>query len=186
MKIRLALAALAIAATSTAHAVEYTQPIADKSHLGFSYKQMNVPMDGSFKRFKAQLSFDPAQPAKGSAAFEIDVSSIDVGSPEGNAEVGKKLWFNSAAFPSAQFTSTSVKALGNNRFEVAGKLTIKGRTQGVSAPFSFKTEGTNGIFEGAFTLKRADFAIGEGMWADFGTVANEVQIKFRLLAAAKK
>lgn len=185
MKIRLTLAALIFAATSAAQAAGYTRLVAEKSNIGFSYKQMNVPMDGSFKRFKAQLAFDPAQPAKGSAAFEVEVASIDVGSAEGNAEVGKKLWFNSAAFPSAQFVSSSIKPLGNNRFEVAGKLTIKGHTQDVSAPVSFKTEGTNGVFEGAFTIKRADFAIGEGMWADYGTVANEVQIKFRLLAAAK-
>ncbi|MBS0465139.1 MAG: YceI family protein, partial [Proteobacteria bacterium] len=33
-------------------------------------------------------------------------------------------------------------------------------------------------------LKRGDYGIGEGMWADYGTVANEVQIKFRLVAAA--
>jgi hypothetical protein len=35
-------------------------------------------------------------------------------------------------------------------------------------------------------LKRADYGIGEGMWADFGTVANEVQIKFQLVAVASK
>ena len=43
--------------------------------------------------------------------------------------------------------------------------------------------GVPAVFEGAFVLKRADYGIGEGMWADFGTVANEVQIKFRLVAA---
>lgn len=185
MKIRSALAALLFAAASAAQAAPYTRLIPEKSSIAFNYKQMNVPMEGSFKRFKATLAFDPAQPASGSAAFEVEVASIDVGSAEGNSEVGKKLWFNSAAFPAAQFVSSSIKPLGNNRFEVAGKLTIKGQTREVSAPVSFKADGANGVFEGAFTIKRADFAIGEGMWADFGTVANEVQIRFRLLAASK-
>lgn len=177
---------LGLLLSTAAQAAEYSQLIADKSTLGFSYRQMNVPMDGSFKRFKAQLAFDPAQPAKASAAFEIEVASIDVGSPEGNAEVSGKLWFNTAAHPTARFVSSSIKALGKDRFEVAGKLTIKGKTLDVSTPVNFKADGANGLFEGAFAIKRADYAIGEGMWADFGTVANEVQIKFRLLAAAKK
>lgn len=173
-------------ATLGVHAAEYNQLLVDKSAIAFSYKQMNVPMEGSFKRFKGQLAFDPAQPAAATAQFEIDVASIDVGSPEGNEEVAGKLWFNTKAQPTARFVSTSIKAIGNNRFEVAGKLTIKGRTLDVTTPATFRQDGGNGVFEGAFNIRRADYAIGEGMWADFGTVANEVQIRFRLIAAPKK
>ena len=61
-------------------------------------------------------------------------------------------------------------------------MTIKGRTQEVSAPAIFRTEGNSAAFDGSFVLKRADFGIGEGIWADFGTVANEVPIKFHLVA----
>ncbi|GAB2880248.1 YceI family protein [Uliginosibacterium flavum] len=187
MQTRLLLASLGLMAATAAplvSAVEYKQVLTDKSAIAFSYKQMNVPMDGAFKRFTAQLNFDPAQPAKAQAAFDIDVASIDVGSAEGNEEVAGKLWFNTKAQPTARFVSSAVKPLGNNKFEVSGKLTIKGKSLDVSAPVSFKPEGANGVFEGAFAIKRADYAIGEGMWADFGTVANEVQIKFRLLASA--
>ncbi len=65
-------------------------------------------------------------------------------------------------------------------------MSIKGRTHEVTAPFTFSPQGKAGLFEGAFVLKRADYAIGEGEWADFGTVANEIQIKFRFLASAGK
>ncbi|MFT3734507.1 MAG: YceI family protein [Rhodocyclaceae bacterium] len=169
-----------------AQAVEYKQIVSEKSALAFVYKQMNVPMEGSFKRFKSQIAFDPAKPAAASAQFEIDLASIDTGSAEGDEEVAGKLWFNTKAFPTAKFVSSAIKPLGNNRFEVAGALTIKGRTQNVVAPATYKAEGAQGVFEGALTIRRADFGIGEGVWADFGTVANDVQIKFRLLAAAGK
>jgi polyisoprenoid-binding protein YceI len=178
--------AAALLTLVAAQAVEYKQILSDKSSLAFVYKQMNVPMDGSFKRFKSQLVFDPAKPAAGSAQFEIDVASIDTGSPEGNDEVAGKLWFNTKAFPTAKFVSSAIKPLGNNRFEVSGKMSIKGRTLDVSTPATYRQDGANGVFEGTFVLKRADYGIGEGVWADFGTVANEVQIKFRLLAAAGK
>jgi len=176
------LAALLLAAG--AHATEFNQLQPDKSAVTFAYKQMNVPMDGRFSRFSGRISFDPAKAAATQAEIAIELASIDTGSPEGNDEVAGKLWFNTKQFPVARFVSTAIKPLGNNRFEVAGKMSIKGRTHDVTTPATFRQEGSQGVFEGSFVLKRADYGIGEGMWADFGTVANEVQIKFRLVAAA--
>ena len=175
---------IAAFASFSAQATEFTQLQADKSAIFFAYKQMNVPVQGSFKSFKTQLDFDPAKPALAKADISIDLASIDAGSAEANDEVAGKLWFNTRAFPVARFVSSSVKPLGNNRFEVQGKMSIKGKTLDASAPATFHQEGNNGVFEGSFILKRADYGIGEGMWADFGTVANEVQIKFRLVATA--
>lgn len=165
-------------------ASEFNAIEADKSAVTFVFRQMNVPVEGSFKRFKSQLSFDPAKPALARAEIEIDVASIDAGSDEANDAVGDKLWFNTKAFPAARFVATSIKALGNDRYEVAGKMSIKGRTRETRTPGTFHVEGNNGVFEGSFVLNRADYGIGEGSWSDFGTVANEVQIKFRLVAAA--
>lgn len=174
-----------LAGAFAAQAAEVTSVQYDKSSLGFVYKQMNVPVEGRFRKFSAQLGFDPAKPDKARVDLDIDLAGIDAGSPEANDEVSGKVWFNTKAFPQAKFVSSSVKSLGGDKYSVTGKMTLKGRTQEITAPFTFTPQGKDGVFEGAFVLKRADFAIGEGPWADFGTVANEVQIKFRLLAAAK-
>ncbi len=165
-------------------AVEFNQLLINKSAVSFGYKQMNVPLDGKFKRFSGRINFDPAKPALAKAELDIELASIDTGSDEGDDEVAGKLWFNTKQFPVARFVSTSIKPLGNNRFEVAGKMSIKGRTLDTKTPATFRQEGNTGVFEGSFVLKRGDYGIGEGMWADYGTVANEVQIKFRLTAAA--
>lgn len=177
--------ALALSAAAV-HAAEYTQLLPERSALSFVSKQMNVPTDGRFKAFKAAVAFDPAQPAKGRIDFEIDMASVDVGSKEADDEARGKDWFNVKAFPTARFVSTAIRPVGPNRYEVAGQLTIKGRTREVVAPASFRQDGANGLFEGSLTIRRADFSIGEGMWAAFDTVANEVQVRFRLLAAARK
>ena len=171
---------------SATRAAEYNAIAADKSSLSFVYQQMGVPVEGRFNKFAAQIRFDPAKPGTAEAAIDLDLASIDAGSPEANDEVAGKAWFNTKAFPQARFVATVVKALGDNRYEVTGKMTIKGRTQDVSAPFTFTPQGNEAVFDGAFVLKRADFAIGEGAWADFDTVANEVQIKFRFLASSGK
>lgn len=66
-------------------------------------------------------------------------------------------------------------------------MTIKAHSQTGSAPFTFnpQTSAKQGLVDDAFVLKRADFAIGEGSWADFGAVANEIQIKFHYLAKSQ-
>jgi polyisoprenoid-binding protein YceI len=181
---RIALA-LALSAALSAQAIEYNQVQASKSNVAFVYKQMGVAVDGKFKKFSSQLSFDPAKPAAAKATFDVELASVDTGAPEGDDEVAGKQWFNTKAFPTARFVSASVKPLGGNRYEVAGQLSIKGKTQDVVVPATFTPNGSSGVFDGSFTIRRADFSIGEGSWAKFDIVANDVQIKFRITASSK-
>ena len=184
MKLHALLLGALATALPAAHAVEFNQVQTGKSALSFVSKQMNVPVEGQFKSFRGKLAFDPAKPAAATAELEIDLASIDAGSKDANDEVAGKAWFNTKAFPVAKFVVTSVKALGGNRFEVAGKMTIKGRTLDLVTPVIVSQQGNSASFDGSLVLKRADYAIGEGAWADFGTVANEVQIKFHLVTTA--
>jgi len=181
----LTLAGLLLASAPIhSQAAEFNLVQTDKSTLAFAYKQMGVPMEGNFGRFSVRINFDPARVNAAQAQIEVDLASIDTGSNEANDEVAGKQWFNTRMFPSAQFVSTGVKALGGNRYEVLGKLTLKGKALDVAAPFTFRQEGAAGVFDGAFILKRLDYAIGEGAWTDVSAVANEIQIKFHVVAHA--
>ncbi|MBP9713857.1 MAG: YceI family protein [Sterolibacterium sp.] len=168
-----------------AHAVEYNQIQAGKSTLHFSYQQMGVKMEGQFKKFNAQLSFDSARPAAARAAFEVELASVDLGSGEADQEVASKPWFNTSAFPRASFVSSSLKALGGNRYEVAGRLTIKGQTREILVPVTLTRQGSDGVFDGSFTIRRGDFNIGEGAWAKFDIVANDTHIRLRITSIAR-
>jgi polyisoprenoid-binding protein YceI len=179
-----AMAALLLA--FNAQAIEYKTIDAAKSNVAFSYKQMGVGMDGKFKKFAAQLSFDPAKPAVAKATLEIDLNSIDTGSSEADQEVTGKSWFNTSAFPKAVFVSSQIKPTAANQFEVTGKLTIKGQTKDISFPLKQTAQGNVGVFNGSFVMRRADFNIGEGMWAKFDTVANDVLVNFQITALASK
>lgn len=185
MKIRSLLLLLAIAANSL-FAAEFNQVQADRSTLAFAYKQMGVAMDGRFRKFAAKISFDPAKATAAFAQIEVNPTDIDTGLSDADAELLGKQWFNARVFPDAKFVSTGVKSLGGSRYEALGKLTIKGKTQDVTAIFTFKQEGAAGIFDGAFTLQRLDYAIGEGEWADVSAVANQVRIVFHIAATAAK
>ena len=180
---RLALAlSLNAALAPAAHAVEYTKVQVDQSSITFTYTQMGVTMDGRFKDFTSQLSFDPAQPAQAKATIKVALASIATGTTEGDDEVAGKSWFNTKAFPTARFASSSVKALGDQRYEVAGQLTIKGKTQAIAIPVSLTPQGSAGVFAGSFTIRRGDFSIGEGSWSTFDVVANDIKISFKLTA----
>lgn len=177
--------ALAVLAAPAAHAVEYTTVLPKQSSIGFEFRQMGVPVKGGFKRFTTQMQFDPAKPEAARASIEIDLASIDAGSPDADDESAGKLWFDRGVYPKANFVSREVRALGNNRFELHGTLTLKGKSRDMVIPVSYAPGANASTFDGNFVLKRLDFGIGEGMWADVATVANEVQVRFRIAATGK-
>ena len=153
-----------------------------KSSVSAVFKQMNVPVEAKFKRFNAQIDYDAAKPEAAKANVEIDIPSFDLGEADYNKEVQKKEWFNGAQFPKASFVSTSIKPAAGGKLDVAGKLTIKGKTADVAFPLTMKKEGVTQVFEGALPIKRLAFNIGEGEWKDTSMVADEVVIKFRVAA----
>lgn len=181
---RLCIAAVfSLSAFASASAATYTTLDTDKSRIGFAYSQMGVGMEGGFKKLDAvRFSFDTERPEAAQVAVDIPLASVDAGYDEANTELEKSDWLDTAKHPVASFESTKVEALGGDRFQVTGQLTIKGKAQTVSTPFTFKKDGGSGVFEGAFTLQRADFNIGEGGWADFSIVANDIQITFHVVA----
>ena len=150
------------------------------SEIGFTTKQMGVPVEGKFGKFSAQIALDPKKPETGNVAFTIDTGSARFGSPELDAEVPKATWLNVPKFPQASFQSSAVKAAGAGKFEVTGKLTIKGATQNVVVPVQVVQTGANSVATGAFTIKRLAFKVGENEWADTSMLADDIQIRFKL------
>lgn len=153
-----------------------------KSSITATFKQLNVPVDAKFRKFDAQIVYDAAKPDASKANVNIDVTSFDLGDPEYNKEVLKKEWFNAAQFPKATFISSQIKPGAGGKLDVTGKLTIKGKTSDVNFPMSVKKDGNGQVFEGALPIKRLTYNIGEGEWKDTSMVADEVTIKFRVVA----
>lgn len=175
----LALATL-FASTLAGAAVLKTDPA--KSSVAAVFKQMNVPVEATFKSFTARIDYDAAKPEASKATVDIQTASLDLGDAEYNREVAKKEWFNTAQFPKASFVSTAIKPAGPGKLTVAGKLTIKGKTADVSFPLTVKAEAGKHLFEGQLPIRRLAFNIGEGEWKDTSMVADEVVIKFRVSA----
>jgi polyisoprenoid-binding protein YceI len=151
-----------------------------QSEVSFVTKQMGVPVEGRFKKFDAQVNLDPRKPESGNVAVAIDTGSASLGVPESDAEMPKANWFNIAKFPQATFKSTAIKGLGNGKFEVAGKLDIKGTARDIVVPVQITQANGQSTAVGSFVIKRLDFKIGEAEWTDTTVVANDVTVKFKL------
>ena len=176
----IAMASTALALSTATLAQSPAKLLPAQSEIAFVSKQMGVPVEGVFKKFDAQIGLDPKTPEAGNVTFTIDTGSASLGIPQTDAELPKPEWFNTPKFPQATFQSGAIKALSGGKFEVAGKLTIKGQVRDVVVPVSVvQTAGTS-VASGAFTIKRLEFRIGEGDWGDTSIVANDVQVRFKL------
>jgi polyisoprenoid-binding protein YceI len=175
------LAALALLGASLAHAdVDVA-----KSSVVATTKQMNVPVDGKFRKFSAQLNFDPARPTAGSANVSIDTASYDLGADDYNKQAQGTEWFDSATYPAATFVSSAIAPAGGNQYRITGKLTIKGKSQTVVVPVTIASQGATQTFDGSLPIKRSQFDVGTGEWKDTSVVADEVVIKFHIVASKK-
>lgn len=152
-----------------------------KSTLIATFKQENVPVDASFKKFGGTIIYDAEKPAASSAMITVDLSSFDIGDAAYNAEVRKPAWFDSAHFPQGTFCSTAIKPGAAGHFEATGTLSIKGKTQVLSVPITVQRIGNADAFDGSFDLSRKIFGIGDPLWDD--VLDDKVHVRFHLLSA---
>jgi polyisoprenoid-binding protein YceI len=173
----LAVMLMAASGGASAHSV-----LIDRSEIKFTSKQLGASVAGKFRKWKANVDFRPKDLKRSRAELEIELASIDLASEESEAELRRAAWFDTARYPVARFASSGMKALGADRYEIAGNLSIKGTTREVLIPVAIKKDASgNNVAEGQFTLNRLDFRIGDGLWADTDTFANEVAIRIRMV-----
>jgi len=152
----------------------------EKSEIRFSGRQTGTAVEGKFRRWKAHVDLRPKEIAKSSAEFEIELASIDLRNDEKEAEARRPAWLDTKRFPVARFTSTAMKDLGRDRYEVAGRLSVKGVTRDVVFPLALTRDSAgNSIAEGRLAFNRLDF--GVGIPAAGSPVANEVGVKIRMV-----
>jgi len=157
----------------------------DKSEIRFVSKQLGVNVEGRFKKWNADVMFLRNNPAQSKANFDIELASIDLASDESEAEVRGPQWFDTAKFPRARFTSTSVKNVGGDKYEVSGALSMKGVTRNLVIPIVLTRDAAgNNIAEGSFVVKRLDYNVGTGVWGDTETVTDDVLVRVRLVLKA--
>ena len=186
MSVRI-VAALLLAPTVCCGPTAAQGVIVEKSEIRFVAKQLGAGVEGRFSKWKADIAFVPQDAAHSKAVIDVDLGSVDLASEDTERELRGALWFDTAKFPVAHFASTAVTDRGGGRYEVAGELSIKGVSRPVVVPVTVRKDAAgNTIAEGTFTLKRLDYKVGTGQWADTDTVANDVAVRVRMTLAPGK
>ena len=175
-----AATAQAAAAKVAPAAAPTNQLLPAQSELRFTAKQMGVPMPGMFTKLAGTVRWNAAKPEASHIRLEVPVASATVGAPEMDAELPKAEWFGASQFPTAVFESSSVRALGGNRYEVQGSLSIKGVRLPVKTVATVANQGANSVATGQLEIQRLAYKIGLGPWGDTSVVANPVQIQYRI------
>jgi polyisoprenoid-binding protein YceI len=153
-----------------------------KSKLGFTVLWSNEPFSASFRKWKADVAFDPADLAHAHADVTVDLASE--ASDETDFDEGLKgaLGFQVSQFPAAHFVTTGFTHKSGNDYVATGKLSLKGVTRDVTLPFTLTIQGNQAHMKGTATVVRTDYGVGQGMWTAPSPVAHEVTVTIDLFA----
>jgi polyisoprenoid-binding protein YceI len=151
------------------------------THLGVS------PFYGRFDKISGEFSWDKAA-GTGSFNVDIDAASVNSNNPARDKHLNSGDFFNTKEFPKITFKSTGVTKSGDG-FEIAGDLTLVGKTKPVKAMAKFGGEkdagpqmgGVKAGFDITFTIKRSDFGVSYGV--ENGALGDEVQVMLGLEGA---
>jgi polyisoprenoid-binding protein YceI len=175
-------AAPAAAAAET----ETYQVDAVHSFVVFNVKHMGVGYAwGRFNEMSGTIQLDTADPTKSSIALSIAAESIDTANDGRDKHLRGSDFFNVGQFPTITFTSTSVKKVEDDVFEVAGELELLGKKKPLSVQVELVGRGDKGPrggfkagFRTGFTIKRSDFGMKYGL--DNGGLGDEVEVHVSL------
>jgi polyisoprenoid-binding protein YceI len=183
-----ALAALAILAAAPPALAAAPGWIVDKaaSRLTFRSVFAGAAVTGAFRRWDAQIAFDPKALAASKAAVTIDVASAATGNPDQDQALPTADWFNAARFPKASFVTRSFKDLGGGRYQAVGDLTVRGVSRPLTLPFTLNVTGDQAKVSGQAVVLRNQFGVGQGQFASAETVPYAVTVNVSLVARRAK
>ena len=173
MMLALTLGALA----TPAIAADYT--VGTGSTLGFTGSFQGESFDGSFGKFQATIRYDAADLAASKFEVKVDLASVATGDSDRDASLPDRDFFDIAKFPQATFVTTGFRQSGNEVI-ADGTLTLKGVSKPVSLSVTFTPKGAAATLDVTTALKRLDFNVGSGEFADTSTIGNEVKVKAHL------
>lgn len=155
------------------------QPVPGANSIVFTTTQAGAPFQGQFKQFDGLVCLGQGSGQDDRMQVSVQTASVDTDLPELDEALRGPDFFDTARWPQASFTSESVKALGNNHYQVTGRLTLRDVTREITVPFTFTPIAGGGArLEGKLDFERLDYHIGLGQWQDTRWVGDRVEVTF--------
>lgn len=159
------------------------EAIPGQSKIEFQANQDGTEINGSFKKFVAEIFFDKNNLKQSRVTITIDLNSLQSSFSDALNMLSAKEWFDLAKFPQAKFTSKNFEKISENKFRSLGSLQLKEKTLPIAFDFSFNQySATQAQAVGSFILKRSDFGVGNKDEKLAHGVKDEVIVKFLITA----
>jgi polyisoprenoid-binding protein YceI len=168
----------------------------DPAHttVGFVARHMGLSkVRGQFGSFRGEVEGDPNDITTAKARFEVDMASVDSGSPDRDAHLKSADFFDVENHPTMNFVSKEIRRDGDD-FKVVGDLTIKGITNEVELDYEhggdlqdpFGNRKVGGTLTG--TIKRSNWELNWNVPLDSGgwLVSDKIQLEIDLQVAESK
>ena len=172
-----AAALVAMMSATPVFAADYVQ--APGSTLAFASRYDGEVFTGRFSEFATKLSFDPARPEAGKLDVTIGLASADTGNADRDSTLKTAEFFDVAKFAQARYSATGFRKLADGRYVADGTLELRGVRKPVTLTFAW-TGGAQPVLEGKAVVKRLEFGVGGGDWADTSVIPDEVNISTRV------
>lgn len=127
-------------------------------HLGITW------VNGAFRQWTGQLTYDPAHPEAASVTARIQSTSVDTENERRDADV-RDNYLEVAKFPEITFVSRKVEKAGDDRLRITGDFTLHGVTKSVvldteiGGVLNNTQMGRRVSFSATTTVKRQDYGI---------------------------
>jgi polyisoprenoid-binding protein YceI len=146
------------------------------SNLAFTNTYQNVEYTGQFRRFSAVIDYDPNDLAHAKFDVSVDIASLDTQNSERDQTALGADFFDTAKFPKAHFVTTAFHQTADGKVIADGVLTLRGISKPIALTVSFKPDGGSATLDVIAQVKRLDFGIGTGQWADPSMIGNGVAV----------
>lgn len=180
--------AAAQAAQAALPAGAETLPIdAASSTLGFAGSKVTGKHEGKFEKISGSIALAGGKPDGGRITVEADTASVKTDQEKLDGHLKSPDFFDVEKFPKATFTSTQIKAGGENgaTHTITGELDLHGVKKSLTFPATI-TVGSDAVSGTAeFVINRKDFGIVyPGKQDDL--IRDDVLLKLSLKAPRKK
>ena len=181
MKIRLVAILLALAAPAIAAPSAWTVDKASSS-LKFASSLGGEAFSGAFRRWDADIHFDPADLAHSSVTVTVEAASAATGDTDRDQALPGADFFAVANFPRAVFRAVAFKMTGPGFYLATGTLTMRGVTRPLALPFSLAITGPAAKMSAQLAINRLAFGVGQNEWKATTTLPAAVRLNIMLNA----
>lgn len=159
---------------------ECFQANAADSEIRFAFNIERSRFTGHFRQFELTYCWQD-KPEDGHIEVLVDMTSARTGNSDLDIGMQEREGLNIDQFPVARWQTDSIEKQGE-RYQAEGTLTIRGISHKESGFFHLTREQGGWVVSGESMLKRLDYDIGSGEYADTDFIPDPVEIhyEFRL------